>query len=203
MKLYDSIGPNPRMVRMFAAERGATMDLVKLDLLAGENRQQPYLQVNPGGTIPSLELDDGNVISEITAICEYLDEVTPGPSLIGATPLERAQTRMWTRRIDLNIVEPMVNGYRYSQGMKLFQTRMRCIPEAAPGLKLLAQEKLAWLDGLIEGRPFICGETITMADIMLFAFLDFGRQIRQPFNEELSTIPNWFARMAERASAAA
>ena len=203
MKLYDSIGPNPRMVRMFAAERGATVDMVKLDLLGGENRQEAYLQVNPGGTIPALQLDDGNVITEITAICEYLDEVTPGPSLIGATPLERAQTRMWTRRIDLNIVEPMVNGYRYSQGMKLFSTRMRCIPEAAPGLKLLAQEKLAWLDGLIEGRTFIGGDSITMADIMLFAFLDFGKMIRQPFNEELSTIPGWFARMAERASAAA
>jgi glutathione S-transferase len=203
MKLYDSVGPNPRTVRMFMAERGAHADLVKIDIRGGENRQAPYLQTNPAGTTPALELDDGQVITEITAICEYLDEITPGPSLIGATPLERAHTRMWVRRIDLNIAEPMTNGFRYSQGLKMFQDRMICIPEAAPALKQIAQQKLAWLDGLIKGQPFICGETITLADILLFAFLDFAKQVGQPFDEALSTIPAWYTRMSERSSAAA
>jgi len=203
MKLYDSVGPNPRTVRMFMAERGAHADLVKVDIRGGENRQEAYLQTNPAGTTPALELNDGQIITEITAICEYLDEITPGPSLIGATPLERAQTRMWVRRIDLNIAEPMTNGFRYSQGLKMFENRIICIPEAAPALKQIAQQKLAWLDGLIEGQPFICGETITLADIMLFAFLDFAKQVGQPFDEALSTIPAWFARMSERASATA
>ncbi len=203
MKLYDSVGPNPRTVRMFMAERGAHADLVKVDIRGGENRLAPYLQTNPAGTTPALELNDGQIITEITAICEYLDEITPGPSLIGATPLQRAQTRMWVRRIDLNIAEPMANGFRYSQGLKMFQERIICIPEAAPALKQIAQQKLAWLDGLIEGQPFICGETITLADIMLFAFLDFAKQVGQPFDEALSTIPAWYTRMSERPSAAA
>jgi len=203
MKLYDSVGPNPRTVRMFMAERGAHADLVKVDIRGGENRQEAYLQTNPAGTTPALELNDGQIITEITAICEYLDEITPGPSLIGATPLQRAQTRMWVRRIDLNIAEPMANGFRYSQGLKMFQERIICIPEAAPALKQIAQQKLAWLDGLIEGQPFICGETITLADIMLFAFLDFAKQVGQPFDEALSTIPAWYTRMSERPSAAA
>ena len=203
MKLYDSVGPNPRTVRMFMAERGAHADLVKVDIRGGENRQEAYLQTNPAGTTPALELNDGQIITEITAICEYLDEITPGPSLIGATPLQRAQTRMWVRRIDLNIAEPMANGFRYSQGLKMFENRIICIPEAAPALKQIAQQKLAWLDGLIEGQPFICGETITLADIMLFAFLDFAKQVGQPFDEALSTIPAWYTRMSERPSAAA
>jgi glutathione S-transferase len=203
MKLYNSVGPNPRMVRMFMAERGATAELVRVDLRGAENRREAFLEKNPTGTLPALELDDGTVLSEITAICEYIDEVTPGPSLIGATPLERAQTRMWTRRIDLNIIEPMTQGYRYSDGLPIFASRMRCIPEAAPALKQIAAEKLAWLDGLMEGHSFVCGDRFSLADILLFAFLDFGAKVGQAFNPELSRIPAWFAAMAARPTAAA
>ena len=203
MKLYNSVGPNPRMVRMFMAERGVQAELVRVDLRGGENRREAFLEKNPAGQTPALELPDGTMLTEITAICEYIDEIAPGLSLIGADPVARATTRMWTRRIDLNIVEPMANGFRYGEGLRMFESRVRCIPEASAGLKLIAQEQLAWLDGLIEDRSFICGEAITMADILLFAFLDFGRQIGQPFDPELSTIPGWFERMAARPSAAA
>ncbi len=203
MKLYNSVGPNPRMVRMFMAERGAAAELVRVDLRRAENRGEAFLQKNPTGTLPALELDCGTVLSEITAICEYIDEVTPGPSLIGATARERAETRMWTRRIDLNIIEPMTQGYRYSDGLPIFENRMRCIPEAAPALKLIAAEKLAWLDGLMEGHDFVCGDRFSMADIMLYVFLDFGTKIGQPYNPELSRIPAWFTAMAARPSAAA
>lgn len=203
MKLYNSVGPNPRMVRMFMAERGAVADIVKVDLRGAENRGEAFLQKNPSGQTPVLELDDGRCLSEITAICEYIDEVTHGPSLIGATPLERAETRMWTRRIDLNIAAPMTQGFQFSDGLRMFESRVRCIPEAAPALKLIAREKLAWLDGAIEGRSFVCGDRLTMADMLLFAFLDFGRLVGQPFDPELSTIPGWFERMAGRAAAKA
>lgn len=203
MKLYTSVGPNPRVVRMFMAERKAAAELVKVDIRGGENRREAYLQKNPAGQTPALELEDGTVLTEITAICEYLDEITPGPSLIGATPQERAETRMWVRRIDLHVCEPMANGFRWSDGLPMFGDRVRCIPEAAPGLKLIAQERLAWIDGLIEGRRFICGERLTLADILLFGFLEFGIRIGQPFSRELSTIPSWFDAMAARPSVSA
>src|SRR5687767_4493872 len=122
MKLYNSVGPNPRMVRMFMAEKGIELPKVEIDLRGGENRREPYTKLNPSGQCPALELDDGTIISEITAICEYLDELpSDRPSLIGKTAEERAVTRMWTRRIDLNIFEPALNGFRFSEGLKLFQ----------------------------------------------------------------------------------
>src|SRR4051812_8048981 len=117
MLFYNSVGPTPRVVRMFMAERGIEVPRTEIDLRGGENRRPPYLAKNPAGQMPCLELDDGSVLGEITAICEYLDEITPGESLIGATPQQRAETRMWTRRIDLNIIEPMTNGFRFSQGL--------------------------------------------------------------------------------------
>ncbi len=205
MLFYDSIGPNPRTVRMFMAEREiAGIPTETIDLMGGQNRQQPYVSRNPAGQTPALALDNGMILTEITAICEYLDEVgPPGPTLIGATPEERAETRMWTRRIDLNIVEPMTNGFRYSLGLRMFQSRIHCIPQAADDLLAIAQEKLTWLDGLIAGRTFIAGERLTLADILLFVFLDFGTTVRQKLNPENHNILLWFERMKARPSAAA
>lgn len=203
MKLYSSIGPNPKAVRMFMAEKAIDIPLVKVDLMGGENRREPYLVKNPAGQTPALELEDGTVLAEITAICEYLDEISPAPSLIGETPEERAQTRMWVRRIDLNIVEPMANGFRSAEGLPLFQNRVRCIPHAADDLKLIAKEKLAWLDGLIAGRTYVCGEKLTLADILLYAFLEFGASVGQKTDPALANIAAWFERMKARPSAAA
>ena len=203
MLLYNSIGPNPRAVRMFMAERGIDIPKVEIDLRGGENRREPYLSKNPAGQSPALELDNGTVLAEVTAICEYLDEITPGPSLIGTTPQERAETRMWTRRIDLNIVEPMGNGFRYGDGLRMFQNRVHCIPQAADDLKQIAQEKLTWLDGLMTGKTFVCGERLTLADIPLFCFLDFFDGVKQPINQANKTIVAWHARMKARPSAAA
>lgn len=204
MLFYDSIGPNPRVVRMFMVERGIDLPRTTIDLRAGENRQPPYLAKNPSGQMPCLELDDGSVIAEISAICEYLDEISPGPSLIGTTPQERAETRMWTRRIDLNICEPLANSYRYGKALDFFETRFRCIPEAAAGLRAVADDKLAWLDGLLGDGPFLCGNRLTYADIHLFCFLDFGAtRADHPIPPACANVIAHHARMAARSSAAA
>lgn len=205
MLFFDSVGPNPKVVRMFMAERGISgIPVETVDIRAGDCRKEPFLSKNPSGQCPALALDNGLVLAEITAICEYLDEIGPaGQTLIGATPEERAETRMWSRRIDLNILEPMANGFRFAEGLKMFQNRIHCIPQAAGDLKATAQEKLTWLDGLIEGREFICGSRLTMADILLFVFLDFFAAIKQPLNENNKNIMAWYGRMKARPSAAA
>jgi glutathione S-transferase len=203
MRLYNSIGPNPRAVRIFMAERGVELPKVEIDLRGGENRQAPYLAKNPAGQCPALELDDGTVITEITAICEYLDETAPGASLIGKNAAEKAETRMWVRRLDLNILEPMANGFRFGEGLRMFQNRIRCIPQASADLKATAQDWLARLDGLMAGKNYICGERLSLADILVFAFVDFFAGIGQPINPELKNIVAWHARMAARPSAAA
>ena len=203
MKFYNSVGPNPHVVRMFMAEKGLDLPQETVDLMKGDNRQEPYLSKNPAGQMPALELDDADVIAEITVICEYLEEVHPSPPLIGTTPKERAETRMWVRRIDLNICEPLANGFRFSQGLPLFQNRMRCLPEAADGLKAMAQDKLTWLDALMAGKAYIAGDRLTLADILLYCFLDFGVGVGQAMNPENKNISAWFARMKARPSATA
>src|ERR1700709_644454 len=135
MKLYDSVGPNPRIVRMFMAEKSIDMPKQWVDLRGGENREPAHLLRNPMGQMPTLELDDGSYLAEITAICEYLEEKNPTPAMIGATPEERAECRMWTRRVDLNICEPLANGYRFGEALKFFEKRLPVGPQARAGPK--------------------------------------------------------------------
>lgn len=204
MKFYNSVGPNPHMVRMFMAEKGFDVPKVEVDLRGGENRREPYLKLNPAGQCPALELDDGTVLAEITAICEYVDEVKKDtPSLIGDTPEERANTRMWVRRIDLNILEPALNGFRFAEGLKIFKDRVHCIPEAADGLKEAAKKKLVWLDGLMGSNSFIGGDKLSMADILLFTFLDFMGKVGQPLDPANKNLTAWMGRMKARPSAGA
>lgn len=204
MKLFDSIGPNPRVVRIAMAEQGISIETVTVDIMKAENRQPAYLAMVPSGGTPALQLDDGSVLSEITAIVEYLDEQPGVTRIVGNTPEERAQTRMWARRIDLYILEPMANAFRASEGRPMFAPRMTLVSlEAAAELKAIAQEKLLWLDAQMQGRNFVCGDRYSIADILLLAFVEFGASVGQPMPATATWLPEWHKRAAARPSAAA
>jgi len=203
MKYYDSFGPNPRALRMFLAEKGLTLPRAEVDLLGAENRRPPYTEKNPGGQVPALELDDGRVLAETVAIFEYLEEKHPAPPLIGATPEERATTRMWQRRIELRITEHLYNGFRFAEGLELFRPRMRVLPEAAAGLKAVVRDNLAWLEALMAEKPFVAGERFTIADIILYVALDFGAGVGQAADPGHGRLAAWMARVGARPSAAA
>src|ERR1700731_2982763 len=198
MKLYDSIGPNPRIVRMFMAEKGIEMPKQTVDLRGGENRQPEHLKRNPHGQILTLELAKSGYLSEITAICEYLEKKSPKPPIIGATPEHRAECRLWTRRVDLNICEPLANGYRFGEALKFFEKRIPVAPEASPGLKMIAANRLQWLNDQMAGKDYLCGKGFTLADILLYCWIDFGNQVGQPLDAANSNLATWFARVGTR-----
>jgi glutathione S-transferase len=204
VKFYNSLGPNPKLVRMFAAEKDFKFpEVVEVDLMGGANRKEPYLSKNPAGQLPCLELDDGRVIAETTAICEYLEELKPEPPLIGKTAADRAVTRMWTRRVEWKVVQPLADGFRFGEGLKLFENRIRVLPEAAGGLKAIARDGLAWLDAQIAGRDWIVGNRFSLADIVLFSFIDFGGQVGQKLDPVNKNLIAWFERVKTRPSAKA
>src|SRR6266404_8556244 len=203
MRIYDSFGPNPRALRMFLAEKSIELPLADVDLLAAENRRAPYTDRNPGGQLPALELDDGRTIAETVAIFEYLEEKHPRPALIGSSAEERAETRMWQRRVELKITEHLYNGFRFAEGLELFKPRMRVLPEAADGLKATARDNLAWLDRLLADKTFIAGGRFTIADIILYCAVDFGSTVGQPLDPALTNVGTWLARVAARQSASA
>lgn len=201
MQVYDSIGPNPRALRMFLLEKNLTLPKKELDLLGAENRRPPYTDRNPGGQMPALELDDGRLLAETGAIFEYLEEKHPKPPLIGSTAEERAETRMWQRRVELRITEHLYNGFRFAEGVELFRPRLRVLPEAADGLKATVRDNLAWLDKLMAGKNFIVGDRFTIADIILYCALDFGRGVAQGLDTSNKNLTAWFTRVDGRPSA--
>ena len=203
MKLFDGLGPNPQVVRMFLAELGMEIETVTVDIMAGENRQEGHLNKNPMGQLPTLELDDGSYLAEITAICEYLDDIKGSTDLIGTNPEDRAVTRMWTRRISLNICEAMTTAFRGAEGYDFFKDRLRTFPESADDFKAQAKENLSLLDGQMEGKEFVCGDRFSLADVMLFCFLNFGATVGQAISEDCTNLVAWFERVKARPSSSA
>lgn len=203
MKLFQSIGPNPRVAMMFIAEKGVTIERQFVDIQKGENREAAYLAKNPAGGTPCLETDEGLIIAESVAICEYLEERFPSPPLIGLTPEDRAITRMVVRSIDQSIIVPMSNGFRSAEGLPMFKSRMLCVPEAAPGNKAYARDGMAKIDASLAGKDWVCGDRFTLADILLFAFTEFGNTVGQPIPDELMNLKAWSTRVGARPSAAA
>jgi glutathione S-transferase len=201
MKLLDSAGPNPRMVRMFMQEKGIELPTEQIDLLGAENRGEAYVKRNPAGQIPALELEDGTVIAETVAMCEYLEDLNPQKALVGSSPEEKAETRMWVRRVELNITEHLYNGFRYAEGLDLFRDRVYCIPEAADEIKKKGQDGLKWLDGQLAGKQFIAGDRMTLADLVLYCCLDFVASVGQPLDPSMQNVKAWFDRMNARQSA--
>ena len=204
MRLYTSIGPNPRIVRMYAAERGVALEEMWVDLVAGENRREPFLTLNPAGQLPVLEIAPGQIVAESVAICEYLDETadTLSPRLVGSDPVTRARTRMWLRRIEERYSQPVTAAFRYGPGLAMFSPRLRCLPEAAEGMAALARDGQAWLDAQPTPGGFVASDVLTLADIALYCFMDFAiNRAGLPLDPKHSTLSGWFGRMDSRPSA--
>src|SRR6202048_1077060 len=115
MRLYDlKTGTNTRRVRIFLAEKGVKLPTVEVDMMKGENKGPEYLSKNPMGTMPLLELDDGTQLAESVAICRYMEELHPDPPLFGTTPIERALIEMWNRRMEFELLRPIIDHFVHS-----------------------------------------------------------------------------------------
>ena len=201
MKLYDSFGMNPRIVRFFLLEKDIELDREEVDIFAMENRREPYLSRNPSGQTPLLELDNGTCLAETGAICEFLEETNPKPFLIGSTAEERAVTRMWWRRVEINVCLPMLYGFYFGEGLEIFRERTHCIPEAAEGMKERGRKGMLWLDGLLQDGKWLAGDRFTVADICLYTYIDALRGIGQPIPDNCSKLEAWFTRVGLRPAA--
>jgi glutathione S-transferase len=201
----DRPGPNPVTVRLFVHERrGLKFDVVTIDLEGLENRKRPYLEnVDARGEVPALRLDNGKIITEISAICGFFDEIAEGGRrLFGNTPEERAEIHMWTRRVYLEIVLPFVTYWRGTDAAEnAYRGHRVLMPEARRTNRLLADKGINQLDEDLEGETFIAGNDLTMADIMLYCFM--GTNVEELPWLNVPQRPNvaaWFDRMAARDS---
>ena len=201
MRLYVfPVAPNPTKVRLYLAEKaagGATIDLaqVKVDFTQGEQRGPAHLARNPFGTLPVLELDDGSCLVESLAIIEYLEETHPHPPMIGSTALERAQVRDLERIADVRVLLPLVQIIHATNSPLGYAPNPAVAAKFQPAL----EEGLRVLDHhLSDGRPFVAGDTPSIADCTLAAALQFGRFGGMEINPRFTSVAQWDARYRER-----
>ncbi|MCH7600229.1 MAG: glutathione S-transferase [Myxococcales bacterium] len=202
MKLYDSaVAPNPRRVRIFLAEKGIEVPTIDVDIVKSENRQSAFLAKNPLGGVPILELDDGAIIAESTAICRYFEETKPEPPLMGSDAKDRAIVEMWLRRIEFEVAFPIMQAFRNTHDF--FKDRIPQVPEYGAVCKKQAIQQLAWLDGELADRPFVAGDRYTIADITLLVGVDFGRVSDIRIDPEHKNLTRWYGEVSARPSAKA
>jgi glutathione S-transferase len=193
--------PNPRRVRIFLAEKGVELPETPLNLMAREHKSPDHRARNSLGQVPTLVLDDGTAISETVAICRYLDELHPEPPMFGETPLQRALTDMWIRRIEFVVMNPVGMFWRHAHPRTAaLLTQYKDFGESnreayASGLR--------WLDRELAERPFIAGESYGMADICALTTVDFADWIGLPLPDEFANVKAWRARVSARPSASA
>lgn len=202
MKLYDSkIAPNPRRVRIFLAEKGIAVPTVQVDIGSGENRKSPYIDKNPLGGTPMLELDDGTCIAETVAICRYFEETQPSPPLMGTDAKDKAVVEMWQRRMELELFRYVTGCFQNTHDF--FKGRIEQVPAFGEVCRKTARARLAWLDRDLANRPFLAGDRYTIADITALCALDFGRVVDIRIAPEQKNLLRWYGSVSSRPSAKA
>jgi glutathione S-transferase len=202
MKLYDSkLAPNPRRVRIFLAEKGIEVPTVQVDITKGESRKPPYIEKNPLGGLPMLELDDGTCIAETVAICRYFEATQPDPPLLGTTAADQGVVEMWQRRMELELFRNITGCFQNTHDF--FKGRIEQVPAYGEVCRKAARARLAWLDGEMAQRPFIAGPRYTIADITALCAIDFGRVVEIRIADDQKNLARWYESASSRPSAKA
>lgn len=202
MKLYDfPWGPYPLRITLYLAEKGLTdIEIVTLEPpLDKAGWPPPFLTaLTPAGSLPVIVDDDGTVVGQSLAILEYLEETSPGPDMLGATPAERARTRDTVAVFDEAIA---FFGLWSRHGSMLNRGIIRESPEAASiGAERYGQ-KLRLAERMIGDREFLAGDKVTIADCVAMAALQFTREFYGvAIPADCPLLAAWYDRFATRPS---
>lgn len=204
MIFYDSAmpAPNPRRVRIFAAEKGIDLPRQDVSIMKGEHKSDAFKAINPLGQTPALQTDDGICLSESVAICRYLEAFHPEPPLFGSTPAEIAQVEMWSRRVELRLMVPTgmiwIHTHPFTARVNPNQYK-----EFGESNRPLVARAHALFDAALGETPFLASERYTMADILLLTTIDFGTFIGLSIAEEHARLNDWHRRITARESSKA
>ncbi|HEU5436479.1 MAG TPA: glutathione S-transferase [Telluria sp.] len=206
MTLYDfPVGPYPTRVRIAVAEK-KLQDQVRfelVDLYKGEHKRAEFIeQKNYSGTLPVLELEDGTLIAECTAITQYLDTLDGAPILTGTTPLEQGRIHMMSKRAEIELLDAIsVYFHHGTPGLgplvELYQN-----PEWGFRQRDKALRGMAYFDRVLQGDAFIAGDKFSMADITVIGGLVFAAIVKLEIPAQYTALIAWYERMKQRESVA-
>ena len=202
MKLYTNrYAPSPRRVRMYAAEKGIALELVEVDIAAQANRAPDYLAVNPFGEVPTLERDDGTRLTESLAICRWLEDEHPEPNLFGRTPRERAEINRWIDRLMFRLYVPTAHVFRNTH--PFWADRLQQVPAWGELQRAAVLAEYDALDAWLGNRDWVASDRFTMADVVAYTTVDFGKPSGLRVGTERPALKRWYEAAGARPSARA
>jgi glutathione S-transferase len=190
---------SPRKVRMFLAEKNITnVEMVEINMMEGEHKTPEYRAIAPNSRIPALQLDDGTVIMESTAICRYLESLHPEPNLFGESPIEIASIEMWQARIFNELMIPLAMGFRHLHpAMSALETQNK---EYGETQKNIGIKSLKYFNNVLSESEFVAGDRYTFADIQMITTTDFFIGLNRLNLDDYSEVKRHTKLMSQRES---
>jgi len=195
MKLYmNALSPNARRVRLTVAVLGLPIEEQTIDLARGEHRSPAYLALNPNGAIPTL-VDGDLVLTESRAIMQYLAARKPDAGLVPRDEAAHADVTRW-QFWDASHFSPPLGTLTFEKIIKpmlaMGEPDARKVDEALGNFRRFA----AVLNQRLDGKPYVVGTALTLADLTLASSLMYAKQLDLPLSE-LPHLAAWFARITE------
>ena len=200
MKLYSSkFAPNPRKVLIYLKEKNISdIEIIDIDLGKLEHKTPEYKAIAPNSRVPSLQLDDGTVILETTAMCRYLECLYPEPNMFGESPIEIASIEMWYSRVSFELMMPLMHGFRHTHPhMSAMENQNE---EYGLAQRKLGIKELENYDTIIQSREFIAGDRFTYADLQMVTSLQFLVRLNKLDIEDYGNLNEYIIQVSSRPS---
>jgi glutathione S-transferase len=201
LKLYSSkLAPSPLKVVIFLKEKVILdqVEIVNLDLGKLEHKTPEYKAIAPNSRVPALQLDDGTIILETTAICRYLEALYPEPNLFGESPIEIASIEMWYSRVTYELMVPLMHGFRHTHPhMSQMENQNQ---EYGLAQRELAVKSLDTYNNIIASREYIAGERFTYADIQMVTSLQFLVRLNRLDIQDYENLNDYINQVSSRPS---
>ena len=200
MKLYSSkFAPSPRKVLIYLKEKNIPdIEIIDLDLGKLEHKTPEYKAIAPNSRVPALQLDDGTVILETTAMCRYLECLYPEPNMFGESPIEIASIEMWYSRVSFELMMPLMHGFRHTHPhMSAMENQNE---EYGLAQRKLGIKELENYDTIIQSREFIAGDRFTYADLQMVTSLQFLVRLNKLNIEDYGNLNEYIIQVSSRPS---
>ena len=196
--------PNPRKALILLASKGINvddiddLDVVDIDFATNEQMSEAFTKINPMQTVPVLTLDDGTVLNDSQAVCEYLDRVYGERSVMGNDVVQRAQVCSMRRIAEFEVLYNFMWAFQHSHPSKA--QRVEQVPEFVAPSIARAIKALPYFENALKGHDYLVGDQMSFADIVLYLGLDFGKILKVNPNEQGENLARFYQMMNERFS---
>ena len=185
MKLYTAdFPPNPRKVDCLIKVKDLdindihNLEVINIDIAKGEHKTPEFLAINPLGLLPVLVLDDGTILNDSQAVCDYLDSRLEGNGkrVMGSDTLQRAEITAMTRNAEFHVMYNMMLAFQHGHPARASMGNQ--VAGMAEDSIERVKQALPYFDAILAKHKYLLCERLTFADIVLYLGLDFGRVMK-------------------------